>query len=407
MKKIKLFHYLFIFAFIFQVSMLKYVWGIESVSRILNVIYLIIILFLLFYSIFKKYKIKVWTKYLFPGILIVMGLSINIIISSFSNFSVLAQIGSLIPWILFLLIPYYKQNKKINFDVLWKYAYKTMVAVVLLGLFDYYFVFFKGNVGRYLDTPFGDFIAGKFSVFGVLGNGAPYYRFYSIFAEPGTLAMMLLPFITYAILKKHYLGLLVLLIGFFFAFSLGGYISLLITFCLLFMYKRKNYILTLIFLSIISLSINISYNTNDFFKIYESKGNSATLREDNFTNAIIQLPNLITNYPFGFPLSNSTSVREKNDQYLGSNFIPLNYLQSGGILSLIGYLLILIISTKTAIKILFFVKDNQNVEVIVVAISIISTLPFLFQRVTIWESPIFAFLFAPYIIDQIYKKTYA
>ena len=150
--------------------MLKYVWGIESVSRILNVIYLIIILFLLFYSIFKKYKIKVWTKYLFPGILIVMGLSINIIISSFSNFSVLAQIGSLIPWILFLLIPYYKQNKKINFDVLWKYAYKTMVAVVLLGLFDYYFVFFKGNVGRYLDTPFGDFIAGKFSVFGVVLN---------------------------------------------------------------------------------------------------------------------------------------------------------------------------------------------------------------------------------------------
>ena len=51
--------------------------------------------------------------------------------------------------------------------------------------------------------------------------------------------------------------------------------------------------------------------------------------------------------------------------------------------------------------------SNYNIEVIVVAISIISALPFLFQRTTIWESPIFAFLFAPYIIDQIYKKTYA
>lgn len=403
MKKIKLFHYLFIFAFIFQISMLKFVWGIESISRFVNVIYLLIVLFLLFYSILKKYKIKVWNQYLFAGILIVMGLSINIIISSFSDFLVLAQIGSLIPWILFLLIPYYKQYKKINFDLLWKYAYKTMVALVLLGLFDYYFIFFRGDPGRYLDTIFGDFIGGKFSVLGMLPNGAPYFRFYSLFSEPGTLAMFLLPFITYSFLKKYYLGLLVLLTGLIFTFSLGGYISLLITFCLLYIYKRKKYFVPLIFLSITSFSINY-YFSNDVINIYESKGNSASVREKNLSNSIVNFPHLLVNYPLGMPLSNSTSEREENDLYVGSNFIPLNYFQSGGIISLIGYLFILIISVKTAIKTLYFIKDNQNIEVIVVAISMISALPFLFQRTTIWESPIFAFLFAPYILDQIYKK---
>ena len=406
MKKNIIIFYLFIIAFVFQVTMLKFIWNIESISRIINTLYLLTVLFIFFHAILKDYKIKVWKYYLFPGILILSGLIINILISSISNFTVLAQLGSTIPWILFLLIPYFMDYKKVNFNYFWELSYKIIVIFVFLGLIDYYIIYINGNVSKYLETPYGDFIGGSFSILHMLLDGSPHFRFYSFFAEPGTLAMFLLPFIAYSIFKKKYFGFLILLTGFILTFSLGGYLSLLILLFLLFLYKSKknNIIISSIFVSII-ISATYFYVSNDLVQMYESKGNSASIREDNFSNSFTKIPSSIINYPFGLPLSNSTSEMEKETNYTGSNFIPNNYLQNGGVLSFIGYLLVLIFSTKMSLKILFSKNKNYNIETVVVAISIISILPFLFQRTTIWESSIFAFLFAPVLLNVLTQKS--
>lgn len=406
MKKNTTIFYLFIIAFVFQVTMLKFIWNIESISRIINTLYLLTVLFIFFYAIFRDYKIKVWKYYLFPGILILSGLIINILISSISDFTVLAQLGSTIPWVLFLVIPYFMDYKKVNFNYLWELSYKIIVTFVFLGLIDYYIIFINGNVSKYLETPYGDFVGGSFSILHMLLDGSAHFRFYSFFAEPGTLAMFLLPFIAYSILKKKYFGFLILLTGFFYTFSLGGYISLFFLFFLLFLYKSKknNIIITSIFMSII-ISATYFYVTNDLVQTYEKKGYSATSREDNFSNSFTKIPTIIFNYPLGIPLSNSTSEMEKNPNYTGANFIPNNYLQKGGVLSLVGYLLVLIFSIRMSLRVLFSKNINYSIETVVVAISIIAILPFLLQRSTIWESSLFAFLFAPTLLNLLNKKS--
>ena len=406
MKKNIIIFYLFIIAFVFQVTMLKFIWNIESISRIINTLYLLTVLFIFFHAIFKDYKITVWRYYLFPGILIFSGLIINILISSISNFKVLAQLGSTIPWVLFLLIPYFMNYKKVNFNYFWELSYKIIVIFVFLGLIDYYIIYINGNVSKYLDTPYGDFIGGRFSILHMLEDGSPHFRFYSFFAEPGTLAMFSLPFIAYSILKKRYFGLLILIAGFILTFSLGGYLSLIILLFLLVLYKsKKNHALVSLFFIPILASATYFYVSDDLVQMYESKGNSSSIRENNFSKSVTNIPRSIINYPLGLPLSNTTSEMETIDSYSGSNFIPNNYLQSGGVLSFIGYLLVLIFSTKMSLKILFSKNKNYNIETVVVAISIISILPFLFQRTTIWESSIFAFLFAPVLLNVLTQKS--
>lgn len=385
--------------------MLKFIWGIESLSRLVNIFYLLTVLILLFYAMTKKYISTVWTQYLLPGMAIVTGITINILVSAYSNSSVLAQFGSLIPWILFLLIPYHQRFKKVNINALWRYANNTMAIVILLGLLDYYTIYVVGSDGNYLDTPLGDFIGGKFSVLGTVEKGIAYHRFYALFSEPGTLAMLLIPFIIYSILKRYYWRLLIFGLGFILTFSLGGYVSLIIALITLYLWKSKNWIGSVIIVAIVSFFMNSLYSS-DVIEIYNKKGNSATVREQNLFRSIKELPSLMLNHPLGLPLSNTTLDRENNADYVGSNFIPSNYFQSGGILSFLGYMCILFSSIRIAMRILFLSRECQSVESIVVAISIISALPFLMQRTTIWETPIFAFLFAPYLIDQFYKVKY-
>lgn len=395
---------LFLFSFLFQITTLKFIWGIENISRICNSIILIVLLFYSFSSLTKRYPKLIWTRYLLPGILTFSGMFINIIINSLSNFKLLAQLGSLIPWLIFLLIPYFEKNNKINVILLWKYAYYIMVIFVALGLFDYYNLLILQNSGNFLITPYGSFIGGYFSMLHMLVEGLPHFRFYGVFNEAGSLAMMLLPFLAYSFLTKRYIGMIILLIGFFFTFSLGGYISLLLLTFLIFIYKSKKVNILFMIFGLLILGL-LTYNTffNEFIQMYEAKGESAQIREDNFLNSLLRFPEIMIKNPFGMPLNETTSQMQQNKLYVGSNFMPLNYLQTGGVFSFIGYILILFWSIKASLKI-FLSKRDYKIEYVVVAISILTILPFLFQRTTIWESPVFAFLYAPIILNIIRNK---
>lgn len=396
---------LFLCSFLFQISTLKFIWGIENISRICNIIILIVLLFYSFYSLTKSQPRLIWIRYFLPGILIFSGLFINIIINSLSNLKLLAQLGSLIPWLIFLLIPYLIKYQKINVILLWKYAYYVMVIFVVLGLLDYYNIFILQKSGRFLITPYGSYIAGNFSMLHMLIEGIPHFKFYGFFIESANLAMMILPFLAYSFLTKRYIGMIILLIGFFFTFSFGGYLSLLLLTFLIFIYKSKKVNIPFMIFGLLIISL-LSYNIlfNEFVQMYEHKGKSAEIREDNFLNSLRLFPEMIIKYPLGMPLNETTAQMEQNKLYVGSNFIPIRYLQTGGILSFIGYLLIIFRSLKLSLNI-FLSKKTYNIEYIVVALSTIISIPYLFQRETIWESPLFAFLFAPILVFEIIKKT--
>ena len=395
---------LFLFSFLFQITTLKFIWGIENISRICNSIMLIVLLFYSFYSLTKRYPKLIWTSYFLPGILIFCGMFMNFIVNSFSNIKILAQLGLTIPWLLFLLIPYFEKNNKINVILLWKYAYYIMVIFVALGLFDYYNLFILQNSGSFLITPYGPYIGGNFSLLYMHLDGSASFRFYGVFSEAGSLAMMILPFLAYSFLTKRYIGMIILLIGFFFSFSLGGYISLLLLTFLIFIYKSKKVNILFMIFGLLILGL-LAYNNlfNEFIQMYEAKGDSAEIREDNFLNSLKLFSRMIIEYPLGMPLNETTAQMEQNELFVGFNFIPMNYLQQGGLISFIGYILILFWSVKASLKI-FLSKRDYKIEYVVVAISILTILPFLFQRTTIWETSFFAFLYAPIILNVIRNK---
>lgn len=397
-KNSKLVMVLFISAILFQTTILRIIWSIEEFSRIFNALLLVLGgFFAIHFTISNNHSKKVFKNYILPGLLILIGMTFNIMFNALTNIKLLSQLGLVLPWILYLLIPFFVKKQLINVKRLWSISYHMILIFVIVGLIDYYFIYFLGHYSNIIKTQYGPFYIGNFSVLFPVIDG-PHYRFYACFAEPGSLAMMLLPFILYTFLKKKYIGMIILLTGFYFTYSLGGYIGLVtISFCLYLLKTRsKNVVFSLLSSLIIMLS-TYNFISSNISSKYSKKGYSAKDREDSFYDGVANLPRLLIKYPFGMPLAETTEELAKNDGYTGSNFIPLLYHQSGGILGLIGYILVLRLSVLTALK-MFISKNQLKTEEIIFACSIITMIPFLLQRTTIWESSLFSFLFAPIII---------
>jgi hypothetical protein len=396
---------LFWSTFLFNITTLKFIWEVEIFSRVVNSLVLLSsVIYLILFFLNYKFPKYVFYKYLLPGILIVLGSSINLLYHSFGNTNLLAQLGSLISWFIFLIIPYLYDKNMINAVFLWRNAYYLMSLITILALIEYYSILHLSYNTDVINTPYGVYLSGNFSILHMLPDGSPHFRLYGCFSEPGSFGMMLLPFITYAYIQKRYLGLLILMMGFYFTYSLGGYFGLLLIVIILYFHKTKkiNILIPLFVFSIFTLFVY-----QDLFDVfssnYQNKGNSAIIREENFLNGLINIPLVMFYYPLGLPLFESTAESLSNNLYSGSNFIPLNYLYKGGIVCFIGYLMILVNSTYIATKIITS-KINLPVEYIVSAISIIVMLPYMVQRGTIFETPLFALLFGPVLLNSIYQK---
>jgi len=384
--------------------MYRFIWSIEIFSRLVNSL---LLLFGFLYFIknlsHNKYHPKIWANIIIPSLLIVFGMLMNIIISAFSDINILSSLGSLLPWVVLLMIPDLYRQKKINIKKLWKYSYYFMVVAVSLGLIDYVFIFVFNGSASVLDTSYGVFLGGKFSILHMIQDGTAHYRFYSCFAEPGSLAMLLLPFIAYAIYNKKYIGLIILMIGFYLAFSLGANISGVLMLMIMFYFKSRKHSIVLFFVLIFSALFLYSPMERYLSSQFEKKGDSSEIRNTNFTNGILKIPYLVFNKPFGIKLYNSTEDSKKNKNYVGSNFLPINYLQTGGLFAFLGYFIIIYASIRAALRI-FRRYNYMTVESKVAALSLIVFLPFLAQRTTIWETAWFAFLYAPIIIDNLKKS---
>ena len=391
---------------IFEITVLKHIWGIATLSRLYNTIILSIVCLYDTHSMltdrFNKY---VWLFYIIPGLYVFLGLLTNITINFINNFNLINYFGLLLPWALYLAIPSFLQKNSFDVETLWRYFYYFILTAVLLGLLDYVLIFFGLFSPDTITTPYGDFLSGRFSVLRLLEDGALLERFHACFSEPGTLAMFLLPAILYAYYEKKYIGLTVLTMGFYLTQSLGGIISaLMVVPVLLFISLNKKRIPMVISLPIliIASSVMVMVCGNTIAERYEEKGVSRTTRADNFTTAINRLPSLLVNNLIGVELAEGSQSAIKDENYVGSNFTPVNALQMGGVSAFLGYIVVLMVSFVVAIMSL--IRKNLSHSEAMIFCSIIAFFPFIVQRTTIWDCSIFALLFAPSIIHFLQSR---
>ncbi|QTR46424.1 hypothetical protein J9253_00210 [Thiothrix litoralis] len=296
------------------------------------------------------------------------------------------------------------KSNKINIEILWEYFYKIILLIMIASIIEY-FLILNGFVSlRTINTSGGYFLSGIFSMMHGLENGDPHYRFYASFMEPGTLAMYLIPMIIYTFLKKRYYSLVIFAFAMYLTDSLGGFISVALAIPLLIYYRsnKKNAFISLILLLLTTALLIFSFK-NEFLERYEQKGNSASIREENFTQMINNLPELLSNYPFGIPLSENTEQAMANSLRFGFNFTPGNAYNLGGIFAFIGYITVLLLSLWYATTSLLKRTVSSNIEQIAI-ISTICLIPFIFQRATVWDSNIFSLLIAPFIISFLSSK---
>lgn len=391
---------LFLLNLLFQTTSLKYIWSIEFVSRLINMLLLFGLYVYLIMALRQNYSRKVWYSYLIPGLMILFGISLNIGLSSISNLSNVSLFGVTVPWALYLLMPYFMKIRYLNSEVIWRWYYFFMMITTGLGMLEYYF--FGTYPFNVLDTPYGTFLGGKISMLYMGWDATPHYRFYGCFYEPGTLAMFLLPAIAYAVFKRRIVGLLIMLGAFYMTFSLGGNVSLILlalTIIFLKTNKNRNYMIVAVLVLAVISKFAYDLGVDSFKEEYEKKARSAAQREEGFSKTISNIPVMFFNYPLGIPYSQNTDELEKQKVFSGTNFILGNYISIGGIMAFIGIIIILITSFRIMIRKLLDHKSTL-MEKIVFA-SLFSLFPFIYQRGTIWDSALFSLMFAPYILEAL------
>lgn len=388
---------------IFSVTALKHIWAIEGVARVVNSAALLGLACFATYSLFgKTYPRSLWYWLILPTALVIGGITLNIAINAILYANVTKTVTTIIPWLACLSVFYLEKHGLVNSEALWDKFYKFMLWANIFGVLEYLAVFAGAYAPRAIETPYGDFLSGNFSIFYFVNSDEIHYRYYACFLEPGTLAMYLLPAIIYSIAHKKYLGFALFCAALYMTDSLGGYISLALIFMLLpFVIagasKRKLWRLAPI--SILIAAIIAFAVGGSFYQQYENRGNSREVREQTLSKTITTLPTFVLENPFGSTLADTTDEQSKNTSYLGMTFTPAIYLQTGGLISFLGYIASLIAAVSLSLAL--FTKPNLDVTDKIIFSSILVTFPFAFQRTTFFETPIFALLFLPSIIRQL------
>lgn len=388
----------FLATILFQITAYKFIWGVEVLSRIVNLIVLIFFSGYGFYTLATlKFNKNIFYFYVVPGLFVYIGMFFNTANSAIGNSNVLNQFGLLLPWAIYLAVPALLKSGKLNVYSLWRYFYYFILATILTGILEYFLIFSDFIKPRPIVTSGGQFLAGSFSMLYAIETGELHYRFYASFMEPGTLAMFLLPAMAYAFLHRKYISLSIFVTGLILSDSLGGFIGAAMLVPILAYYggSNKSRVASLI-AAFASMFLMVALFYGNFSESYENKQNSRIVREENLSGTFTNLQASILNYPMGFPLTESTELAQQNILYSGSNFSPGNAFMQGGIFAFLGYITVLIASLWYALTMAF--RKGLSIDEQVTVVSIFCLMPFIFQRTVVWDSSIFALLFAPFII---------
>jgi hypothetical protein len=380
--------WLLILVLLFQVSILSDTLAIKVIARAANLVALVAMLgFVIFHR-----KPKTVSKIVaIPIALVFIGYAANVLRNA--SVETIGYAGMLLPWIAALAVPFVKSH---DLEASWRLFFRFMFIFASISCVEYAAVFTGMLTPTLFETDRGEFYRGFFTLFHALADGSVYDRMYGVFPEPGTFAMFLMPAIAYALVRSKILALAVFMFCLFMTGSLGGFASLVVVVTLFIHWRTRR--LPGSALLVIIIIAAISHFSLDFFVgRYEAKGLSATVREDNVLQFYEDFSDTILRYPLGSPLAGRslTAVREFDVKYVGSNFSPYTALLLGGIIAFGGYLAILAASTVATLR--YFAKGDTQRTLACVFISLPPLLLFVFQRTTIVDSALFAFLFVPAI----------
>jgi len=391
---------LFWIMILFQLTMFKHIWVIRGPARFFNLVSLLMVsVYAAHFISSHRFNKNVWNFYILPGLFVFFGIFLNIALNSVRDLKVMNYFGMMLPWAVYLAMPSLLKNNTCDSETLWRYFYYFMLAVVSLGLLEYFWIFSREPLLRIIFTPGGEFLAGSFSILYPLQGGSPGSRFYACFGEPGSLAMFLLPAALYAYYHKKYIGLVVFIAGLYFSKSFGGIIGVAVIIPLIFFLatnKRRIHLFIAVLVLILASSVLVMNYGGKILSVYEERVKFRNVRGDTFKNTMKNLATIIVNNPIGFKFEGKSASASKSKDYYGSNFRPGNALQMGGISAFLGYIFILGVSLMVAF--LSIMRKGLSLEEKVVFCSLIVLFPFIFQREAVWDSAIFAFLFAPSII---------
>jgi hypothetical protein len=278
---------------------------------------------------------------------------------------------------------------------------------VLISLLEYFAIFGGLLTSTLIETDRGIFLKGVFSILHSLDGGVPYFRFYGVFAEPGTTAMFIIPALVYALIHSKMMAIGIFLLAMAMTFSLGGYFSLIVTFYLFFSWqfgKSKYMALGKVVLTLL-VAVFCLISFNELSRLYEKKATSASVREDNVGNFFGNFGDILIDKPFGFILEGkSLSELDKgNEYYVGSNFSFFVAFAKGGVLGLFGYALFFVTNITVLMK--YYLHGHDPDKIIACAmLSLPALLIYCFQRPTILESMLFSFLFATPLLRVMLRR---
>jgi hypothetical protein len=362
------------------------------------------------YCILNSLQPHIWLTYVFPSFLIIIGFLLNIFRSV--DFESFGYFGSLIPWFAFLSVPFLIRDSGLD---MWRYYYYFMLFATVIGLLEQGLIFYGLLIPTQIDTDLGPFSKGVLTIFhqGMVDGISD--RLYSIFAEPGTYAMFLLPAIVYALVVRKYSALFLFGVALYLTASLGGYIGVVVI-ILIYLFrlliKFKFPLATSILITIVVAFITSLFLLEPLSEMYSHKREGSIIafelsgwrtREDIVIESARRMTELIMEYPIGYELAGGgkslSAIEDPN--YLGSNFAFYSALVFGGGLSLLGYVIVTMVTFYCTLASL--VKRNLDIVQTCAFVSFPALLLFCFQREVVMDTPVFAFLFGPSLLRFIRK----
>ena len=418
----------FIFTFIslvlFDMTVYKFIWGIESIARLFNFFTLISLLLFAFVSLtYQKESKPIWIFILIPGLLVFLSIFINITRGVMFDPSTISFYGGLLPMVALLASPFLIKHGALNSNNIFKYYYLAMLLIVSISLLEYLFVFLGFITPNLILTSGGPFMATNFSILFDLEdniyNTTDFdIRFYAAIIENGSLAMLILPALIYSFFKKLKVGFLILLIGFFATQSLGGFLSLSLFLIMLpFLIIKNNkggsnlnlllFIVFYILIGVVMTALGIDYLQESYNNKFAATGGavgptSGSTRIDNITILFGNLPSILIDNPMGYTLNTNSN------EVLGGDFYGLNVglgvaIYKGGFLAFLGYIILSL--TYLFISLKNFFRRNADIDSVIASSSIIVLFPFFLQRGAIFETSVLILLVTPFVIQSLKKST--
>jgi hypothetical protein len=382
---------------VFQISVIPDTLNVKIAARLFNAGLLLYLFFMAIFILMRNKSVSFLFYFVTPSLLIILGYIINLSMS----FSVdkIGQAGKLLPWLSVIVIPFLVKGHE---EKVWSIFYKFVLLTSLISLVEYVAIFSGFLSPTVIETSRGTFFKGVISILHYLDGGLVYYRFYGVFQEPGTAAMFFIPAIIYSLVYSKYKSLIILFPCFFLTLSLGGIVGLFISISVFFLWKfssnGKYSLLIKLFFFIVSVTL-VTLASDQLSNEYESKQASASVREDNVLKFFNNFGQIVLNNPFGvsFDGASLSEASESDSEYVGSNFTFYVAFAQGGLISLIGYTIFFVMNCVFIFMEIPKRHCKDKVYACVV-ITLPSMLLFCFQRTTILETMLYAFLYSVVIM---------